>query len=221
LQSLSAGHSPSIVTVRAHYDLTTPATITLYRGRVGDSSESVLCQSGTLSGSGTFECTDVLELGARSWYRAMANDPPFDQVAYTNPVFFLPGGCAHATYGTGLGGANIASLSSSSSPAIGSVINLEMAGFDNSSTVFLVLSLVDVPGGIPFKGGSLLVGAPLLLQLPLPLTSGKFDLALQIPYDENLIGGHVFWQAVAPDPTLPAGFALSNGLDTGICAAFP
>ena len=71
------------------------------------------------------------------------------------------------------------------------------------------------------KGGSLLVGAPLLLQLPLPLTAGKFDLALQIPYDENLIGGHVFWQAVAPDPTLPAGFALSNGLDTGICAAFP
>jgi hypothetical protein len=82
----------SPVTLRVHYDFgLETGSITIFEGKVGDASETVLCSSGALTGSGTFECADNLTTSARSWYRAYAENTMVSQTAYTNPVFFEPG----------------------------------------------------------------------------------------------------------------------------------
>lgn len=221
LQSLPAGGLVPPATIRVHYDFgADTGTITVFRGEVGASAETVLCTSAPLTGAGVFECVGAVATGARGWFRAYANAGGGLR-AYTNPVFFLPGGCTYTTYGVGLGGANIGSLTSDDSPAIGSVNALRIADFPDSAVAFLVLGAFPVPTGLPFKGGAILAGTPWLAALPVPLSAGAASVVLAIPYEPSFAGGHLYWQAIAPDGTQPLGFSLSNGLDMGFCAAFP
>ncbi len=89
---LSSSPPASPLNLRVHYDFgAETGTITILEGKVGDAAESVLCQSGPLTGSGVFDCADVLTTNVRSWYRAYAENTGVSQTAYTNPVFFEPG----------------------------------------------------------------------------------------------------------------------------------
>ncbi len=94
------------LTLRVHYDFGgETGTVTIYEGKVGDASETVLCQSGSLTGAGVFECADVLTTTTRSWYRAYAQNDSVSQAAYTNPVFFEPGaGSLYSAFCQGDGG---------------------------------------------------------------------------------------------------------------------
>ncbi|MDP6538626.1 MAG: hypothetical protein QF903_10380 [Planctomycetota bacterium] len=99
VQTLPAAAPPAPLTVRVGYDFGgDTSTLTIFKGRVGDGAETVLCQSGPLTGSGFFECADTLETGVGSWYRAYsAGSGGYVQ---TNPVFFRPGGEDPLTYCT-------------------------------------------------------------------------------------------------------------------------
>ncbi|RKY20386.1 MAG: hypothetical protein DRQ55_07795 [Planctomycetota bacterium] len=221
IQTLVAGQTAPTVSVRAHYDFgPDTATVTLFSGRVGDASESIPCQSSPLTGSGVFECVVTVDPDTRSWYRLYSSTASGSLEAYSNPVFFQPGGCSHVPYGTLLGAPHVGNLSSSSSPALGAVNTLSVTGFDNSSTAYLIAGLAPEFSGIPFKAGKLLVSLPLALQVPAPLTGGAFDVVFQMPADPALVGAVVAWQAIAPDATQPKGFAFSNGLLTTVCSPF-
>ncbi|MCB9915263.1 MAG: CehA/McbA family metallohydrolase [Planctomycetes bacterium] len=100
MHPVPAGAPAAALTPRVHYDFgADTGVITIFKGRVGDGAESVLCTSGPLTGAGTFACADALETGARSWYRAYSESG--SKTAYTNPVFFLPVASDPASYCTG------------------------------------------------------------------------------------------------------------------------
>jgi hypothetical protein len=219
LQALAPSQPASALEVRAHYDFgADTATITLFRGRAGDPAESVLCQSGPLTGAGVFTCSDTVAPAARTWYRAYSATASGATTAYTNPVFLLAGSCAWSPYGTGLGGANVATLASPSNPSLGSVQRVDLAGFDPAAPLsLLVFSNVALPGGVPFAGGFVLVQPPFLLTTTVPLAAGAGAFQVQVPFDRTLVGRSFHWQAAAPDGTQPAGLAFTNGLSSTIC----
>ena len=58
------------IELRAHYDVgAANATVTLFRGRVGDAAESVLCEQ-TVTGAGVLACVDDVDPDASTHYRA-------------------------------------------------------------------------------------------------------------------------------------------------------
>jgi len=77
------------IELRTHYDVGSDSvSITLFRGRVGDSSETVVCTD-TVTGSGLLSCTDEVSTEAASYYRSYSEETSGDRVAYTNPIFLL------------------------------------------------------------------------------------------------------------------------------------
>jgi hypothetical protein len=221
IQSLASGQAPPQVTVRAHYDVgADPTTVTVFKGRVGDAFESVLCQSLPVTGAGVFECVDTVDPAARSWYRLFSSTASSAKEAYSNPVVFQPGQCPAVPYGLTLPAPHVGTLASTSSPALGSVNTLQISGFPNSGSAFLVAGLAPDFTGLPFKGGRILVSVPLALELPLPLTGGATSVTFSVPNLPELVGADIAWQAIAPDATQAKGFAFSNGLLTTICSPF-
>lgn len=217
LDSLAPGHPADPLTVRAHYNFgADTSTITIFQGRAGDVAETVLCQSGPLTGSGVFECATTLQPGLQTWYRAYSESGSL--TAYTNPVFFLPSTCAYVPYGTGLGGANVATLSNSGPPAIGDVTRFEVAGFDPAAPAALLpYSFHQLPAGVPFAGGFLLINLPWPEIFVVPLGGGSGSIDLPIPLDTGLVGTTLYFQAGAPDSVQPGGFAFTNGLTMTVC----
>ena len=89
VQTLPPSPPATTVNARAHYNFgSATGTITIFNGRVGDSSETVLAQSSTLTGEGVFEFSHSLDLSTRTWYRTYAETSA--GTAYGNPVFFQP-----------------------------------------------------------------------------------------------------------------------------------
>ncbi|MCZ6597585.1 MAG: hypothetical protein O7B99_08105, partial [Planctomycetota bacterium] len=217
LQALSPNQPATSVTVRAHYNFgADTSVITIFRGAVGDPAETSLCQSGPLTGEGVFACNDSLDTVNRTWYRAYSEAGA--KTAYTNPVFFLPGSCGFVPYGAGLGGANIATLSSVSSPTVGSIDALDVSGFDPSATsATLGLSNTQIPGGSPLLGGFLLIGLPALFTGNAPLSGGSGSFVFQIPDLPGIAGNTFYWQSVAFDPVFPGNLAFSNALAMAVC----
>ncbi|QDU68368.1 CehA/McbA family metallohydrolase [Engelhardtia mirabilis] len=220
LQSFDPGTvAPNQVTLEVTYDFgAKPSQITIFTGRVGDADETVACQSATLSGAGSFECTVPLELGARSWFRAYSQSSAGTEAAYTNPVFFLPSSCAWAPYGLALGGANVGSLSSATGPSVGSIQRLEFAGLGTSPAAVVAGGLPLAAPGLPFAGGSLLLQlpAPILTTAPMAGGAGVFDV--ELPLIPALVGATLAWQAAAVDGTQPGGLAFTNGISASLCA---
>ena len=216
LQALAPGAAADPLTLRVHYNFgADTATVTFFTGRVGDATETVACTSPPLTGSGVFECPATLDPSGRTWFRAYSESP--GKAAYTNPVFFLPGSCDYGTYGAGLGGANVAALSSASSPSAGSWNTLDVSGFGPAAgPAFYALSPAQIPAGVPFLGGFLLVGAPFAFTGTGGLVGGAGSFSFPIPSDV-VSGGTLYWQAAALDPGQPAGFGFSSGLVMTLC----
>ncbi len=217
LQALPPGAPAAPLTVLVHYNFgADTSSITVFKGRVGDANETVACSSGPLTGQGVFQCNPVLDPTGRTYYRAYSQSG--SKTAYTNPVFFLPGSCSYSSYGSGLGAANVATLTSASSPTIGSVNTLDVTGFATASSLaFYGLSATQIPTGSPFLGGFLLIAPPFALTGAGPLTLGSGSFTFAIPFDKTFPGVSLYWQAAALDQTQPLGFAFSDGLVMSIC----
>ena len=167
LQALAPGQPASALAVTTHYDFgSDTSTITLFRGRVGDGSETTLCTSGPLTGSGSFVCNDTLDPVNRTWYRAYSETAGATVTAYTNPVFFLPGSCTYTAFGGPLGGANVGTISSASNPTLGSVNKIDVSFAATSPFAVVVASENQIPGGFAFLGGTLLAAPPFVLRQP-------------------------------------------------------
>lgn len=218
LQALAPGTGADPLVLRAHYSFgADSAVITFFRGRVGDAAESTVFTSAPLTGEGVLEVPATLAPAARTWYRAYSEGA--GKSSYTNPVFFLPGSCAYAQYGLGLGGANTGTLASASSPTQGSFNTLHATFPASLSTpVFFGASGTALPGGAPLLGGFLLIGFPPFFTAGGTLAAGQAALTYQVPSDPGLPGASVYWQAVAFDPSQPGSFAFSNGLSLTVCA---
>jgi hypothetical protein len=114
-------------------------------------------------------------------------------------------------YGVGLGGANIGTLASSSTPNIGTTMTFDAAGFTNSSQMRLVISLNQV--STPQYGGTLLVdfSAKLIDQM-FAISGGTGSTSVAIPASPSLVGFIAYAQCGGVDPTQSMNTAMSNGL---------
>jgi hypothetical protein len=125
--------------------------------------------------------------------------------------------CGTRTYGNGLGGANVALLDSSSSARIGTTVVMDISGFQGSGLCFVALALNSgvVPG---LLGGTVLLDlASIGLTTATPVTNGVGSYPVAIPNVSAFIGLHIYSQAAMFDGTSPAGWALTNGLETLTC----
>jgi len=112
----------------------------------------------------------------------------------------------------------VATLASISKPSIGSVNRIDASGFSPSSTTAMfVYSLGQIPGGVPFFGGHLLITLPQAGLFQVPLASGAAQVSVRIPLDPALIGASTYWQAAAIDLAQPSRLAFSNGLAMTVC----
>lgn len=220
IQSFDPGTVPADpVTVSLTYDFgAAPSTITVFTGRAGDGSESVVCTSAPLTGAGVFECTLPLELGAASWVRAYSESVAGTEVAYTNPVFFRPSACTWTPYGLTLGGANVGTLGSETGPSIGSIQRLDFAGLGSAPSAFVAGGLPLAEPGLPFAGGSLLLQLPTPILTTVPMAGGAGVFDVELPLEPTLAGATLAWQAGAVDLGQPSGLAFTNGIRATLCA---
>ena len=133
---------------------------------------------------------------------------------WLNQVGGAPPICGNVKYGVGLGGANIANLDSTSTPASGTVMTLDLSGFNGNGTAILIFS--GTQASVPFLGGTLLLDFqnPLVL-LQVSISGGSGSTNLFIP---NGVGGFTaYGQAAMPDGSQSAGWALSCGLAVTVC----
>ncbi|HZL99180.1 MAG TPA: DNRLRE domain-containing protein [Planctomycetota bacterium] len=152
----------------------------------------------------------------------------FDSRQHTDPAarpelvvhFDLASGCAGglAPYGAGLAGTGglAPTLSGSGCPQPGGAFTLRLTGGLGGAGGALFVGLV--PASIPFKGGSFLVGSP-VLQLGLLLGGaggapggGSLLLPASLPADPLLQGLELRLQAALVDGGASGGIALTNGL---------
>lgn len=204
LQQLPANPPAAPLRVRVHYELgAAPSRVTIFRGRVGDASESVLCQSALLTGSGAFECLDALQTGGRSWYRAYVESQDATLTAYTNPVFFLEAGAdplAYCTAKTNSRGCTPAigwsGTPSATSPAPFLVTASAVLNNQNG-----ILFYGGAPAFVPFQDGTRCVANP-IARTPIQNAGGN-------PPPADCSGTYAFdfnaWIRSGPDPSLLPG----------------
>jgi hypothetical protein len=127
-----------------------------------------------------------------------------------------PSGCTFSAYGTGLGGANVLTLASSSTTQLGLPQTLVVSGGPAFSPGFLAFSLGQVVA--PGLGGTVLVGPTVPLTLPLFSDgSGTATSSFQLGFDPVLVGLPLNFQAALFDPGQAQSHALSNGLHGNFC----
>ncbi len=213
-KGMSPTQAASPLTVDTHYDFGAgQGVISVFKGYAGDANETLLCQSGVLTGTGVFTCMDTLDPTRQGWYRSYADDGPSMTAAYTNPVFFLPTLLAWNAYGVGLGGANIATLASDSAPFIGCTQRFSASGFSlSTANVTFLVYATQLPMGFPIFGGWLLVAPPVLANGLAPASGGTATLEATIPLNPNIIGLNAFVQALALSPNPAGNIGFSNGL---------
>lgn len=129
-----------------------------------------------------------------------------------------PGGvsCGTTTYGVGLGGANIATLDTVSSPAVGTTMSLDLAGVPSDVPVLVLIGASDA--SLPLFGGTVLIDPATLISTHPGLASGGLaSVDVAIPATPSIAGAAVYAQGGAADPLGPAGFVLTNGLAIVVC----
>lgn len=214
LQALTPAQQTKVISLEAHYNFgTDTGTITFFAGANGI-QESALTTSGPLTGQGVFTWNFIPWPGKTSWTRAYSQSG--SKTAYTNPIFYKPGTATSTPFGTGLGGANIASLGSASSPAIGASVELDITGMAGATTATLAMSATQIPGGLPFAGGTLLIGLPTAFQTQVPISGGAGSFNFRMPNDASLVGGVLYWQAIAVTPAAPQLIGFTNGIQMPI-----
>lgn len=152
--------------VKAHYDFGSDAgQITLFRGQVGDGGETILCQSGLLSGSGVFECDlPLASSGPRQWVRAYLESDQNPRVAYANPVFLEYGTDDPLTYCSpkvsDIGCVPAIASTGTPSMSLGSGFEISASQVAGSQNGLLIYG--QAPQFNPFQGGTLCVAPPIV-----------------------------------------------------------
>ena len=114
-------------------------------------------------------------------------------------------------YGTTVGGANIGTLSSTSTPNIGSIVNFDASGFNGSTGLRLVISTGQA--SINQFGGTLLVNfAAKVVDQTFGVSGGSGSFGAPLPVSPALIGLTFYAQAGGLDASQSQGVAMSNGL---------
>ncbi|MFT7478594.1 MAG: photosystem II stability/assembly factor-like uncharacterized protein, partial [Gammaproteobacteria bacterium] len=115
-------------------------------------------------------------------------------------------------YGTGLGGANVLSLDSISIANLGNTVQFDVTGGSAGRLAWLLQR--DRQASVPFAGGTLLVQRHGLYARTRTRLDGNGEASFpfQLPENAALLGRQWFFQAIARDPSMVQGLALSNGL---------
>lgn len=123
------------------------------------------------------------------------------------------GGGTVAAFGVGLGGANVGSLTSASSPNPLTTMVFEVSGIPGGTTGTLFLSTSRIKR--PNFGGTLLIApASAMIKLPFRMAAGSATFGWRVPL--SLCGTKLYSQAVVLDSTQPLGRALTNGLEISV-----
>lgn len=153
---------------------------------------------------------DILVRRNATGNAGLSNAWPFDPGS-TTP------GCGFTTYGTGLGGANIGVIDSTSTPDVGTTVAIDISGFTGGTAGQVILSLNQ--GSTPFANGTILVD----FQNPAATFnfaasgSGTATVNIPIPNNPAIAFLPTFLQAGTIDGSLPGGWAFSNGLQMTLC----
>lgn len=129
----------------------------------------------------------------------------------------VPGGdplppCGVTRYGTGLGAANIGTLSTSDNASAGQPFSIDLSGLNGNGTAFL--AVVSNPTNTPGFGGTLLINPGLAIVIfNVPISGGAGSKTLTLP-GAGITG---YFQAAMPDGSQPAGWALTDGMKVEIC----
>ena len=119
------------------------------------------------------------------------------------------------TYGTGLGGSNIGTLASTSIPNIGTLMTLDISGFNNTPNVRLIISTAQ-KSEAKF-GGTLLVDfAGAVFDQFYATAGGAATVNIPLPAAPSFVGLTFYSQAGGSDPTQSQNIAMSNGLEITI-----
>jgi len=191
------------VEVTAHVDMgAATGSVTLFRGRVGDASETAIGQSSAQTGSFSFSVTDALA-GGRTYYRAYVEDSSGDLSAYSNPIFLSEGTGDPITYCVGKENSTgcVPAMSTvgvaSASAGSGFSLNADLVRNDQ----FGILVYAYQAAFIPFDDATLCVGGS-LFRTPIQNSGGSSsgaDCSGQLQIDFNA------WIATGNDPGLVAG----------------
>ena len=219
--SPAASYSP-----RVHYNFgLDTGSITIFAGKSGDSSEMILCQSGPLSGQGTFTCSASLETSANSWIRAYSESGA--KTAYTNPIFFLPTNSDPGAYCSGKLNSNgcVAQIDFNGMASATSAGPFHVTATDVVNQRIGLLFYGYGPAFTPFADGTLCIQGPLKRTTPQSSggnssgsdCSGAYDFDfktyLQSGIDPGLVAGaQVYAQFWYRDPAAASASGLSNAL---------
>jgi hypothetical protein len=130
----------------------------------------------------------------------------------------VEGDCIYTAYGVGLGGANTATLDSSSITRINSTHTLLVSDAPTSAGAYLLYSPFAV--NLPGLGGTILVDPSMLILIPFFTDGlGNAQIDLPIPNDPIALGLPLNFQAAVADLGQPDGWAFSNGLGGVMCDA--
>jgi hypothetical protein len=230
MQAVPSGAPAAPLRPRVHYNFGADSgVITIFRGRAGDSAETVVCTSGPLTGQGVFECNSTLETSSNSWFRAYSESG--NKTAYTNPVFFLPVGSDPAVYCSGKPTSQgcVPSMSWLGIPSATSSAPFKLRAADIVSNQNGILFYGYSPAYTPFQDGTL-CAAPTLSRTGVqnsggdagPLNcSGTFSMDLnariQSGVDPGLQAGTtVYAQYWFRDPAAASGTGLSDAVQVTV-----
>ncbi|MEM7306618.1 MAG: PHB depolymerase family esterase [Planctomycetota bacterium] len=125
--------------------------------------------------------------------------------------------CSITPLGVGVGGANIGTLGSTSTPSVGSTLQLDYSDFNGSGAGFLLVSLQSFTA--PLLGGTIYtdISDPVVI-LPATTDSGGAG-SLSIPLSTNPVLATLtaYAQVAMADGSQVAGWAFSNGLEIAFC----
>jgi hypothetical protein len=225
LHGLPSGGPSQPAVARVHYDFgASSATLTVFQGTAGAGAETTLCTSGTLTGSGTFECATTVSGSSNTWLRAYASGG--GSTAYTNPVFLLPGFGDVASYCTAKTTSNgcVPEISWNGAPSasLHSPFEVTASSLMNNKSGLLFYGFT--PASVPFQGGTKCVAAP-TRRTPLQNSGGNpppddcsgtyrydFRARIQSGADPALTAGTtVYAQYWNRDPQSPSTTGLTDG----------
>ncbi len=152
---------------------------------------------------------DVLVRKPNSGFSSLSNAFPF------NATGAFPS-CGVAKYGTDAGGANVASLSSTSAAGPGGTVTLDLADFNVDGIALTIVATNNA--SLPLFGGTVLIDpGTIFTTLATAISSGTGTQPIGVPATPALVGAKVHGQAGQFDGGLPGGVALSNGVVISIC----
>ncbi|MEZ5979477.1 MAG: VCBS repeat-containing protein [Planctomycetota bacterium] len=185
----------------------------------------------TALGTGAWQAADATRMGGGLWRFAMRDvaEGLGQQLVYTltftdwagnattTNAVTVPLGptCGFTTYGNGIGGANVLTINGSGQTTPGSSFNVTVVA-PGLPAVATILSFGR--DNFPIFGGTGLINPLNIFSTPIvPVVNNKAVSTWPIGPSASLVGIHAHFQGIAFDATQPGGWAISNGLEVGIC----